>query len=99
MQALAPAASTPPVADRAAQTRQAATAFEAMAIGAMLKPMFETLDTSGGPFGGGAGEAAWRPMLIETIGAQMAQHGGIGLADAIVRALMQAQETKAEASR
>jgi Rod binding domain-containing protein len=38
-------------------------------------------------------------MLIETIGAQMAQHGGIGLADAIVRALMQAQETKAEASR
>ncbi len=70
-----------------------------MAIGEMLKPMFETIDTSSGPFGGGSGEAAWRPMLVETIGKQMAQHGGIGLADAIFRALMQGQETGAGISR
>ena len=82
----------PPDADRTARTREAAKRFEAMAIGEMLKPMFDTLDTSGGPFGGGAGEAAWRPMLVETIGEQMARHGGIGLADAIFRALMQRQE-------
>ncbi|HJS87078.1 MAG TPA: rod-binding protein [Acetobacteraceae bacterium] len=87
------APSGPPAdADRTARTREAAKRFEAMAIGEMLKPMFDTLDTSGGPFGGGAGEAAWRPMLVETIGEQMARHGGIGLADAIFRALMQRQE-------
>jgi flagellar protein FlgJ len=79
--------------DRATQMRRAATEFEAMAIGEMLKPMFDTVDTSSGPFGGGVGEAAWRPMLIETIGKQMAQHGGIGLADAVYRALMGSQET------
>ncbi len=85
--------------DRATQMRQAATEFEAMAIGEMLKPMFDTLDTSGGLFGGGAGEAAWRPMLVQTIGKQMAQHGGLGLADAVYRALMRTQETAAEAPR
>ncbi len=85
--------------DPATEMRQKATEFEAMAIGEMLKPMFDTVDTSGGLFGGGPGEAAWRPMLIETIGKQMAQHGGIGLADAVYRALMQSQQTGTEASR
>ncbi|MBV8612280.1 MAG: rod-binding protein [Acetobacteraceae bacterium] len=101
MRALPPLAPSGPPAssDRVAQMRQAATAFEAMAIGEMLKPMFESVDTSSGPFGGGAGEAAWRPMLVETIGKQMAEHGGIGLADAIFRALVQNQETKAETTR
>ena len=85
--------------DRVTATRRAAIEFEAMAIGEMLKPMFDTVDTSGGLFGGGAGEAAWRPMLVETIGKQMAQRGGIGLADAVYRALMRNQETGAETSR
>jgi peptidoglycan hydrolase FlgJ len=70
-----------------------------MAIGEMLKPMFDTVDSSGGMFGGGAGEAAWRPMLVETISKQRAQHGGLGLADAIYQALMRRQETGSEASR
>jgi Rod binding domain-containing protein len=38
-------------------------------------------------------------MLVETIGTRMAQHGGIGLADAIVRALMQGQEAQTETKR
>ena len=95
---LAPSGPLAPT-DRVTQMRQAATDFEAMAIGEMLKPMFDTIDTSSGPFGGGAGEAAWRPMLVETIGKQMAQHGGIGLGDAILRALVQGQEKREETVR
>lgn len=80
--------------DRAQQMHKAATEFEAMAIGEMLKPMFDTVDTAHGLFGGGAGEAAWRPMLVQAIGKQMAQRGGLGLADAVYRALMQTQEAR-----
>ncbi len=79
--------------------RQAATEFEAMAIGEMLSPMFDTVDGAHGLFGGGDAEAAWRPMLVQAIGKQMAQHGGLGLADAVYRALMQAQEAGQEARR
>jgi flagellar protein FlgJ len=86
-------------ADRSTRMRQAATEFEAMAIGEMLAPMFDTVDSAHGAFGGGAGEAAWRPMLVQAIGKQMAQHGGLGLADAVYRALMHTQETASEAPR
>ena len=82
---------TLPGSDPAA-LRQAAQKFEAMAIGEMLAPMFETIDTSKGPFGGGAGEAAFRPMLVQEIGKQIAAHGGFGLADQIYHALLTAQE-------
>lgn len=85
--------------DRSTRMHQAATEFEAMAIGEMLAPMFDTVDTAHGAFGGGAGEAAWRPLLVQAIGKQMAQHGGLGLADAVYRALMQTQETRPEAAR
>ena len=85
--------------DRAVQLRKAATEFEAVAIGEMLAPMFETVDTAHGLFGGGEGESAWRPMMIQAIGRQMAQHGGLGLADSIYRTLMRAQETAQESAR
>ncbi len=76
----------------AARMRQAASEFEAMAIGEMLKPMFDTVDSAHGAFGGGAGEAAFQPMLVQAIGKQMAARGGIGLADAVYHALMRTRE-------
>jgi peptidoglycan hydrolase FlgJ len=88
-QALAGAA--PPQADTA-KVWQAAHDFEAMAIGELLRPMFETVDSAHSTFGGGEAEAAWRPMLIDAIGKQMAQHGGIGLAVPVFNAMLRAQE-------
>ena len=92
-----PAMSAAP--DRAPRMRRAATEFEAMAIGEMLAPMFDTVDGAHGPFGGGDAEAAWRPMLVQAIGKQMAQHGGLGLANAVYGALMRAQEAGQGAPR
>jgi Rod binding domain-containing protein len=75
--------------------REAARAFEAMAIGALLAPMFDTVDPSKGPFGGGAGEAAWRPMLVEHMAKAISRSGGLGLARPIEAALIRMQEDKA----
>jgi Rod binding domain-containing protein len=73
---------------------QAARDFEAMALGELLRPMFETVDTAHSAFGGGEAEATWRPMLIDAIGKQMAAHGGIGLAVPVFNAMLRAQEQR-----
>ncbi|HET6182056.1 MAG TPA: rod-binding protein [Acetobacteraceae bacterium] len=72
--------------------RVAAQQFEAMTIGELLKPVFATVDSADGPFGGGAGEAAFRPMLVDAIAQKIEAAGGIGLADGIYRSLLTAQE-------
>lgn len=79
---------------------KAARDFEAMALGQLLAPMFETVDGSKGPFGGGDGEAAWRPMLTQELARHMANHGGIGLARPVLLQMlrMQEQRTQGEAS-
>ena len=73
-------------ADPAKQWK-AAMDFEAMALGEFLKPMFETVSTKKTPFGGGAGEETWRPMLVDEIAKQIAAAGGLGLARPIYEAM------------
>ena len=84
----------PSVPTDPAKLLEAARAFEAMAIGALLAPMFETVDLSSGPFGGGAGEAAWKPMLIEQMAKKMSQGNGLGLARPIHDAMLRMQEAR-----
>jgi len=70
----------------------AAQAFEGSALGQLFAPMFDTLPADGGAFGGGAGEAAWRPLLTDALGKQVAASGGLGLAAPVMQSLLQAQE-------
>jgi Rod binding domain-containing protein len=79
---------TPP----GAKAWKAAQDFEAMALGAMLAPMFETLDMSKSAFGGGEAEKTWQPMLVEAIGKQMAKAGGLGLAVPVFNQMLRMQE-------
>ncbi len=81
-------------AQQRSRITEAAQKFEAMAIGQLLAPMLDTVDTSKGPFGGGQAEAAWKPMLTEALGKQMAKHGGLGLAKPIMDQLLRAQEAR-----
>jgi Rod binding domain-containing protein len=60
----------------------------------MLAPMFDTIDTSTGPFGGGAGEQAFKPFLTDAIARKMASGGGIGLAMPVWRQMLRLQETE-----
>lgn len=66
--------------------------FEAMAIGQLLQPMFDTVDSAHGAFGGGPGEEAWKPMLIQAFAKQIASHGGLGLAKPIFDAMMRMRQ-------
>ena len=63
-----------------------------MALGELLKPMFETLGASKGLFGGGEGEKTWKPMLVDEIGKQIAASGGLGLAAPLHAAMLRMQE-------
>ena len=75
-----------------AKTAKAAKDFEAMAIGQLLQPMFDTVDTTTGTFGGGHGEAAWKPMLVQEFAKQIEAHGGLGLAKPVYDAMLRMQE-------
>jgi len=85
-----PVSTLPPA--QVARLRKAAQDFEAMALGQLLQPMFETVDSSKGPMGGGAAEAAWKPMMVNEIARHMAAHGGLGLAQPIFAQMLRMQE-------
>jgi len=87
-----PTAGRPSPAADPAQLAKSAHDFEAMAIGQLLQPMFDTVKTPNGLFGGGAGEEAWKPMLVQEFAKQIAAHGGLGLAKPVYDAMIRMQE-------
>lgn len=66
----------------------AASKFEAMMIGQMLQPMFDTI-AEDKTFGGGPAEGMLRPMLVTEYAKLMEQKGGLGLDEAIGQELGQ----------
>ncbi len=79
------------------KTRKTAEDFEALAISQMLQPMFKTVDTSKGMFGGGKGEEAWKPLMVDEMAKMLARNGGIGLADSVYREMLRMQEPEPQA--
>jgi Rod binding domain-containing protein len=72
--------------------RRAAQDFTAVALNELLKPMFDTADTAAGPFGGGAAEAAFKPMMVSEIAKQIAGSGGLGLTEPVFQQMLRLQE-------
>ncbi len=81
-----------------AKVWKTAQEFEAMVLGQLVAPMFATVETSKGVFGGGAAEEQWRPMLSQEIGKHVARGGGLGLAVPVYHQMLRAQEA-AEAAK
>lgn len=78
-----------------AQALAAAKQFEAVFVTQMLSHMFAGLETEDGVFGGGHAESMFRPMLLDEYGKMVANRGnGIGIADHVVRSLLQTQEVQ-----
>lgn len=92
-------AAAPPAPAQAARAAKAAQDFEAMALGQLLSPMFDTVDLSNSPFGGGAAEATWKPMLTQEIAKQIARSGGLGLARPILSEMLRMQEAQGGTAR
>ena len=97
MTVLPPAAHVPDATTLArpgvAKMWQTAKDFEAMALGEMLGPMFNSVDNAHGKFGGGAAEQTWKPMLTQQLAKQMAAGGGLGLAMPVFQQMLRMQET------
>ena len=89
-----PAATTPAAQGSEVNPKvmKAAQDFEAMTIGQLLQPMFDTVDQSQGLFGGGAGESNFKPMLVTEMAKQVESHGGFGLAQGIYQQMLKMQE-------
>ena len=79
-----------------AKIAKSAQDFEAMAIGQLLQPMFDTVDTAHSAFGGQQGEEAWKPMLVQEIAKHVAAHGGLGLAKPVYDAMLRIQEANSK---
>ncbi len=88
-----PIATSLPAA-KVAQVWKTAQDFEAMALGQMLAPMFDTVDLSKSPFGGGAGEQAWKPMMTDALAKQVEKTGGLGIAAPVFAQMIRMQEAK-----
>ena len=86
------ATALPPAAVRKAWS--AAQDFEAMALDQFLSPMFDTVDTSGGPTGGGEAEQSWKPMMIDALAKQISHAGGLGIAQPVFQQMIHMQEAQ-----
>jgi len=73
----------------------AARDFEAVFISQMFEQMWSGVKTDG-PAGGGTGEGIFRSLMIQDIGRQIANQGGIGLADTVKREMLAMQEVEAK---
>lgn len=78
----------------AAKDWKAAEGFAAMAIGALLRPIFATADFSKTRFGGGIGAEAWQPMLVAEIGRSVAERGGLGISASVFHSLITEQQAE-----
>ena len=72
------------------QIAQTAEKFEAAFIAQMLGPMFDGSEAEA-PFGGGAGESAFKSFLLDAVAQQMAKAGGVGLSDDLTRQMLKMQ--------
>jgi len=78
-----------------AKAREAAEEFEAVFLSQMLGNMFAGIKTDK-VFGGGHGEDAYRAMMVQEYGKAMSANGGVGIADAVMREIIQLQEARAK---
>lgn len=73
-----------------AEAEKVAGEFEHMFLAQMLQPMFAGISTAA-PFGGGAGEDMFKPMLIDEYAKAVSLRGGIGVKEAVLREILKLQ--------
>jgi peptidoglycan hydrolase FlgJ len=78
--------------------RESAEEFESFFLSQFLSQMFKGIKTHG-PFGGGHGESMYREMQFQEYAKAIAHKGGVGIADSIVRELMNTQEVPKGAAK
>lgn len=77
-----------------AKLRQQAKDLEGVFLNTLTKQLFSSLKTDDKNFGGGFGEETWRGMQAEQLANNLADQGGIGLADQLMPTLLRMQEAQ-----
>ena len=75
-----------------AKVRQQAEEFEGVFLNTLTKELFSSIKTDESVMGGGFGEETWRSMQSEQLAADMAQNGGLGIAEQLLPDLLAMQE-------
>ena len=86
------APATPATADPTA-AHKAGEDFEAFFLSQVFENMYAGVGTDA-LFGGGNGETVYRSLLLQQYSKVAAKAGGVGIADAVQREILRAQETK-----
>lgn len=66
--------------------------LESVFINTLMKQMFTGIKTDSDSFGGGFAEETWRGMQSEQLSNQIAESGGLGIADSLLGDLIAMQE-------
>lgn len=83
----------PPTTTDPATAHQTAENFESFFLSQTFESMFSGVGTDS-LFGGGNAETVYRSLLLQEYSKVAAKAGGVGIADAVQREILQAQETK-----
>jgi len=65
--------------------------FEAMFVGEMMQPMFDTIEVDKN-FGGGKGEEVYKSLMVQEYGKAIAETGQLGIADMVKQQMIDLQE-------
>ena len=76
-----------------AKAHKTAQDFEAFFLSQVFENMFANVGTDN-LFGGGNGETVYRSLLLQQYAKVAAKAGGVGIADAVQREILHAQEAK-----
>lgn len=71
--------------------KKTAQDFEAFFLSQALQPMFENIEPAE-PFGGGPANDVWKSMQVDEYGKAIARRGGIGIADMVLKQMIEMQE-------
>lgn len=74
---------------------EAAQDFEAFFLSKMAETMFEGVSTDG-MFGGGNAEKIYRSLLVDEYGKAMAKTGSVGVADYVMKSMLEMQEMESQ---
>jgi flagellar protein FlgJ len=74
------------------QLRAQARELEGVFLNTLMKQMFSGIQTDKDSFGGGFAEETWRGMQSEQLSDQIAENGGLGIADSLLGDLIAMQE-------
>lgn len=72
--------------------RAQAEELEGVFLNTLMKQMFMGIKTDNQSFGGGFAEETWRGMQAEQLSNQIAENGGVGIAESLIGDLIAMQE-------